>query len=97
MGFLVGFIMLLWDGGLECFHNSFRILGPPLGPARCEANVKLDDHVVIVTGASSGIGKETSLQLAKRGAKVSKHCFISRVSYKNYHKNYSDNKSKLYF
>ncbi|MDQ3928721.1 MAG: SDR family NAD(P)-dependent oxidoreductase, partial [Chloroflexota bacterium] len=30
----------------------------------------LDQQVVVLTGASSGIGRETALRLAKRGAKV---------------------------
>ncbi len=69
---LVGFIIMLWEGGWECFHNFWRFMPPPLGPARCESTKKLDGTVAIVTGSNSGIGKETTLQLVKRGAKVSK-------------------------
>ena len=37
-------------------------------------NVRIDDQVVIVTGCNTGIGKETVLDLAKRGAKIYMAC-----------------------
>lgn len=66
----------LWVEALTCLlfaiefgTNVLRYV--QLGRRYYEGSERIDGQVVVITGANSGIGKETAYQLAKRGGKVS--------------------------
>jgi len=40
----------------------------------CKSKNRMDGKTIIITGCTSGIGKETTRDLAKRGAKIIMAC-----------------------
>ncbi|XP_017152219.1 retinol dehydrogenase 12 [Drosophila miranda] len=71
-GFWAWFVLLLLIGICALFV-MWLLRKCIQGPAYRKAN-RIDGKVVIVTGCNTGIGKETVLELARRGAKVYMAC-----------------------
>ncbi|KAF2354663.1 Short-chain dehydrogenase/reductase SDR [Trinorchestia longiramus] len=65
---------VVWTvGGLSAVVAT-KFLYQLLCHARCHSTNRLDGKLVIVTGASAGIGVETALDMARRGARVIMAC-----------------------
>ncbi|CAG2103980.1 unnamed protein product, partial [Medioppia subpectinata] len=65
--FIIGkmqFFVHLYRGLVIAFRDTF------MARKQCESKRRLDGQVVVITGANTGIGKETAYQMTLRGAKV---------------------------
>ena len=71
-------LKIIWDIVVEMTQNVFVVRN------KVESNRQLDGKVVVITGANTGIGKETAYQLSLRNAKVSNDYYYFIKIYINF-------------
>lgn len=74
--FKISFLMVLTTPNLNTIMNIFLVDGRwwAQGGQFKKKNVRLTGKVAIITGGNTGIGKQTAIDLARRGARIYLAC-----------------------